>query len=90
MTTVKEGFTEEGEQIFPNDAFQADAPCLENFLDGILFWSKHTPSSTALFFPRMPGSHSMETVQWNELRVCYIKLYRYDSFADLLIEIFQI
>lgn len=54
---------------FPNDAFQVEAPCLENFLEGIPFWSKHTPSSTALLFPRTPASQSMEDVKWIEFRV---------------------
>lgn len=61
MTVTKESF--------PNDAFQLDAPCLENFLEGILFWSQHTPTSPALFFPRTPDSHCMEIIQWNEFKV---------------------
>ncbi|PWN31307.1 uncharacterized protein FA14DRAFT_175658 [Meira miltonrushii] len=65
---AKELSAQEGKQTFSNDVFQVDSPCLENFLEGISFWSKHTPTSPALLFPRTPASKSMETVQWNEFR----------------------
>lgn len=67
--TAKDLSAKQSKQIFPNDAFQVESPCLDNFLEGILFWSKHTPASPALFYPRTPSSQSMETVQWNELKV---------------------
>lgn len=52
-----------------NDALQIHSPCIENILDAISFWAKHTPEAPALSYPSAPDVSKVQIVSWKEYEV---------------------